>query len=70
MLLSFKQLQTASQTHLEVLPMLFQPLQHFIDFYLTAFVFKLQNYLEKQKETSPPSFIMVITLQMCSPSTL
>jgi hypothetical protein len=45
---------TASQTHYEVLPMLFQPLQHFIYVYIAAFVFKLQIYLENRERLLPP----------------
>ena len=49
--------------------MLFRHLQHFIYFYITTFVFKLQNYLEN-RETSPPSFTTANTLQLHPISTL
>ena len=59
----------AFQTHSEILLMLFLLLWHFIYFYITAFVFKLRNYLEN-RETSSPLFTTVITLQLHPHSTL
>ena len=59
----------AFQTHSEIFLMLFLLLWHFIYFYITAFVFKLRNYLEN-RETSSPLFTTVITLQLHPPSTL
>ena len=44
---------TASRTHQKILLTLFWHLRHFIYFYITAFVFKLRNYLENKERLLP-----------------